>query len=70
MADSQETVLARSPNVKDLLYRRSKEYAERLYVAHLKAKHVPVPKQRDEFSAEVDAVHSRLLKKYPYRLLI
>lgn len=54
-------------SVSDLMYRRSKEYANRVYVAHLKAQHQPVTKVQ---AGPVDAVHTRLLQKYPYRLLL
>jgi len=54
-------------SVPELMYRRSTDYAKRVCVAHLKAQHQPVT----EISAEqVDAVHTRLLHKYPYRLLL
>jgi hypothetical protein len=54
-------------SVPELMYRRSTEYAHRVYTAHLKAQHQLVPKISAE---EVDAVHTRLLRKYPYRLLL
>jgi hypothetical protein len=57
-------------SVQNLLYRRSEEYAQRLYIAHLKAKRLPVPKASDEFTSQVDAVRTRLLEKYPYRILV
>ena len=70
MSDVQS--LQRS-SVEDLLYHRSKEYARRVYMAHLKAKRSPpVPKAKasDDCVQQVDAVHTRLLQKYPYRLLL
>ena len=54
-------------SVPELMYRRSAEYASRVYVAHLKSQHQPAAKVSPE---QVDAVHTRLLHKYPYRLLL
>jgi hypothetical protein len=70
MADSRQESTQSPLSVDNLLYRRSEEYAKRLYIAHLKAKRLPVPKASDEFASQVDAVRTRLLEKYPYRILL
>jgi len=57
-------------SVRDLMYRRSKDYARRVYLAHLTSTHQPIPRPSRALTAKVDAVHSRLLKKYPFRLLL
>jgi len=57
-------------SLRDLMYRRSKGYARRVYLAHLASTHQPVPRPSRELTARIDAVHSRLLRKYPFRLLL
>jgi len=57
-------------SVEELMYRRSREYATKLYFAHLEATHQPVPKMCAAVQKCIDEVQSRLIEEYPYSRLI
>ena len=57
-------------SVEELMYRRSREYATKLYFAHLEATHQPVPKMCAAVQKRIDEVQSRLIEEYPYARLI
>ena len=53
-------------SVEELKYRRSREYATKLYFAHLEATHQPKIKNEEQ----VDRIHTRLIRQYPYSRLL
>jgi hypothetical protein len=57
-------------SVEELMYRRSREYATKLYFAHLEATHQPVPNMCLAVQRKIDEVQSRLIEEYPYSRLI
>jgi hypothetical protein len=57
-------------SVEELMYRRSREYATKLYFAHLEATHQNVPKMCSAVQKKIDEVQSRLMEEYPYSRLI
>jgi hypothetical protein len=58
------------PTVDELMYRRSREYATKLYHAYLESTHQAKPKQNAATEAQIDDIQARLIKQYPYRVLI
>ena len=57
-------------SVEELMYRRSRDYATKLYFAHLEATHQPVPKMCLAVQRKIDEVQTRLMEEYPYSRLI
>lgn len=53
-------------SVEELKYRRSRAYAEKLYLAHLEATHQPKTKNDEQ----IDRIQTRLIEAYAYSNLI
>lgn len=53
-------------SVDELKYRRSREYATKLYFAHLEATHQPKTKNDEQ----IDRIQTRLILQYPYSRLL
>jgi hypothetical protein len=57
-------------SVEELMYRRSREYATRVYKTFLESTYQPKPKANAATEAQIDDIQLRLMKKYPYRSLL
>jgi hypothetical protein len=57
-------------SVDELMYRRSREYATKLYRVYLESTHQGKPPKNANTEAQIDDIQARLIKEYPYRVLI
>ena len=57
-------------SVDELMYRRSRAYATKLYHAYLESTHQPKPTKNAHTEAQIDDIQARLIKEHPYHLLI